>query len=269
MSLDHVHLVDITAARIADTSAAPAVIAPLVEAAKHGGDLVNAVTTIVRALGFDNFAYGMSTVFRPGDDSIVHTFTTAPQKWALMYHEQAYIEVDPRIEHAVGTTLPYIWEQSTERGRSARIDEFLDNAARYGDICSGVSFLLPDSNRASVILCLNSSQTHVTSERRQMLVENFGAMFAFGYYFHELFMRNVIDAGLPSLLEGAPLTARERECLTHAANGLTTEEIAERLKIKPRTAQFHFDSIRTKLAVATRHEAIARAVHQRLIDISP
>jgi len=267
LSLDNVHPVDITAARIADTSAAPAVIAPLVEAAKHGGDLVSAVTTIVRSLGFDNFMYGFSTVFRPGQDSIIHTFTTAPQKWSLMYHERAYIEVDPRIEHAVGTTLPHIWDQAKERGKSARLDEFLENAARYGDICSGVSFLLPDSNRASVILCLNSSQTPVGDERRQMLVENFGAMFAFGYYFHELFMRNVIDAGLPSLLEGAPLTVRERECLALAANGLNTEEIAERLGIKPRTAQFHFDSIRTKLAVATRSEAIARAVQQRLIKI--
>jgi len=49
---------------------------------------------------------------------------------------------------------------------------------------------------------------------------------------------------------------------------LTTEDIAERLGIKPRTAQFHFDSIRTKLAVATRHEAIALAVQKQMIKLS-
>ena len=267
MSHDRHPVIDINAARVADASTAPAVIAPLVEAARHGGDLVSAVTSIVRSLGFDNFMYGMTTVFRPDQDSLVYSFTTAPQEWSRLYWERAYIEVDPRIEHAVSTTLPYIWDQSAERGRSARLDEFLDNAAKYGGICSGVSFLLPDSNRASVILSLNSSQASISDQRRRMLVESFGDMFAFGYYFHELFMRNVIDAGLPSMLEGAPLTARERECLTMAATGLTTEDIAERLKIKPRTAQFHFDSIRTKLAVATRSEAIARAVQQRLIRI--
>jgi DNA-binding CsgD family transcriptional regulator len=118
------------------------------------------------------------------------------------------------------------------------------------------------------MLALNSSLPNVDEQRRQALFANFGAMLTFGRYFHELFMRKVVDAGMPSPLEGVPLSSREKECLTLAANGLTTEDIADRLGIKPRTAQFHFDSIRTKLAVANRSEAIARAVNQRLIKIS-
>jgi LuxR family transcriptional activator of conjugal transfer of Ti plasmids len=262
------HELDIRAVQVGESPSAPAVIAPLVEAATHGGDLVSAVTTIVRSLGFDTFMYGLTTVFRPGHDSFVYFFTTAPQGWVKLYDQAAYIEIDPRLEAATTCTLPYIWDQSTECGKSARVDRFIHDAASYG-ISSGVSFLLPDSNRASVILCLNSSRPVVDEQRRAMLVASFGTMLTFGYYFHELFMRKVVDAGMPSALEGAPLTARERECLTLAATGLTTEDIAERLGIKPRTAQFHFDAIRTKLAVATRHEAIARAVHQRLIKVSP
>ena len=72
----------------------------------------------------------------------------------------------------------------------------------------------------------------------------------------------------PLRIAGAPLSLRERQCLTLTARGLTTEEIAERLGIKAQTAQFHFDSIRTKLAVATRQEAVARAMHERQIDVS-
>ncbi|HTS21367.1 MAG TPA: LuxR C-terminal-related transcriptional regulator, partial [Casimicrobiaceae bacterium] len=120
----------------------------------------------------------------------------------------------------------------------------------------------------SVMLALNSSIPIVDGQRRQTQIANFGTMLTFGRYFHELFMRKVVDAGVPSPLEGAPLSPREKECLTLAANGLTTEDIAQRLGIKPRTAQFHFDSIRTKLAVATRNEAIARAVNQRLIRVT-
>jgi len=194
-------------------------------------------------------------------------FTNAAPQWIRHYDQEAYIEVDPRIDHAAACTLPHIWDQSTERGKSERVDAFLRDAANYG-IRSGVSFLLPDTQRASVIMCLNSELPIIDDRRRAMLMNNFGAMLTFGYYFHELFMRRVVDAGTPSHLEGAPLTARERECLTMAANGLTTEDIAERLGIKPRTAQFHFDSIRTKLAVATRHEAIARAVQRQIIKLS-
>ena len=258
---------DIRTVRVGGNLSTPAVIAPLVEAAAHGRDLVSAVTTIVRSLGFDTFMYGLTTVYRPGHDSFAYSFTTVPPEWVLHYDQLAYIEIDPRIEAAMASSLPYIWDQSTERGKSGPVDRFIDDAASHG-ICSGVSFLLPDHNRASVILCLNSSLPVVDAKRRTMLVSNFGQMLTFGYYFHELFMRKVVDAGLPSRLEGAPLTPRERECLTFAASGLTTEDIAERLGIKPRTAQFHFDAIRTKLAVATRHEAIARAVRQGLIKVN-
>jgi DNA-binding CsgD family transcriptional regulator len=269
VGLEHLHQLEITRAHLADNVAVPSIIAPLVDAAARCGDLVGAVTTITRSMGFDTFTYGMSTVFRrPEQDSIVYSFTTAPQAWVRLYHESAHIEIDPRIEAAVNSTLPYIWDQASERGKGARVDQFLDDAARYG-LCSGVSFLLPDSNGASVIACLNSSRRILDEPSRALLVQNFGAMFTFGYYFHELFMRSVVAAGKPSAIQGAPLTARERECLTLAANGLTTEDVAERLGIKPRTAQFHFDSIRTKLAVETRHEAIARAVQRGLIALNP
>jgi len=261
------HELDLRFARVTEDPAAPAVIAPLLHAAASGGDLVSAVTATVKSLGFDTFMYGLSTVYRPGHDSFLHFFTTAPKEWVRRYDEAAYIEIDPRVEAAMASTLPYIWDQSTERHKSTNVDKFLDDAASH-DIRSGVSFLLPDSNRASVILCLNSSLPTINTKRRAELIANFGTMLTFGYYFHELFMRKVVEAGVPSVLEGAPLTARERECLTLAAKGLTTDDIAGRLGIKPRTAQFHFDSIRTKLAVANRHEAIARAVNHRLISVA-
>jgi LuxR family transcriptional activator of conjugal transfer of Ti plasmids len=259
---------DIKAARVGEGFAVPAIIAPLVDAATHGRDLAPAVDRIVQSLGFNTFMYGLTTVYRPGHDSLAYVFTTASQKWVRRYDQCAYIEVDPRIQAAIASSLPYIWDQSTERGKSPRVDMFIDDAARHG-ICSGISFLLPDADRASVILSFNSSLKVVDDQRRAMLLANFGTMLTFGYYFHEFFMRKVVNAGIPSRLEGSPLTNRERECLTLAAAGLTTEEIAERLGIKRVTTQFHFDAIRTKLAAATRHEAIARAVHQGLIAVTP
>lgn len=261
------HELNLESVHVAAPPASPAVIWPLMDAATRGGDLIGAVKEIVTALGFDTLMYGLSTEIRPGHDSYIYFFTTASPQWVRRYQQEAYIEVDPRVEAALTSTLPYVWDQLTERGKSGRLDSFIDDAASHG-ICSGVSFILPDSRRASVMLALNSSISRLNEERRQLLVGNFGTMLTFGRYFHELFMRKVVDAGMPSVLEGVPLSPRERECLTLAAQGLTTEDISQRLGIKPRTAQFHFDSIRTKLAVATRNEAIARAVNQRLIKVA-
>jgi DNA-binding CsgD family transcriptional regulator len=260
------HQIDSRSVRVAGSRATPVLLAPLKDAAEQGRDLAPVVGTIVASLGFDSFMYGLSTEVRPGQDSLVFFFTNAPLGWIKCYNEKAYIEIDPRIEEGAACTLPYLWDQSTAKGKSERIDAFLQDAAGFG-IRSGVSFILPDTRHSSVIMCLNCGVAVIDEERRAELTSNFGTMLTFGYYFHELFMRQVVDAGMPSRLEGAPLTGRERECLRMAANGLTTEDVAQRLGIKARTAQFHFDSIRTKLAVATRHEAIARAVQKHLIDL--
>ena len=261
------HWLKLEGVRLEDKSAPPAIIAPLVDAVATNADLTPAVNSIVKSLGFDTFMYGLSTAHVPGQDSVIYTFTTVPREWAVRWNQAAYVEVDPRIQFGIDSTLPFFWDQLSERGKSPRLDQFLDEACSFG-LCSGVSFLLPDRDLASVIMCFNSSQPIIDGARRTLIANNLGSMFTFGYYFHELFMRQIVRAGTPSRFEGAPLSKRERECLTHAANGLTTEEIAERLGIKPRTVQFHFDAIRTKLAVATRQEAVARAIRDQLIGVS-
>ncbi len=77
---------------------------------------------------------------------------------------------------------------------------------------------------------------------------------------HELFCTGVVERGVPPAARGAPLSPRQRECLVLAARGLTTEDIAVELGITQRTAQFHFDCIRSKLGAANRQEAIAKAI---------
>ena len=259
------HWLSLDGVRVEDKGAAPAIIAPLIDAVARNVELTPVVTSIVKSLGFATFMYGLSTVRRPGQDSMMYTFTTVPREWGMRWDQAAYVEVDPRIQSGFENTLPFFWDQLSERGKSHRLDQFLDDACRYG-LCSGISFILPDRDQASVIMCFSSAQPIIDHARRALIDSNLGAMLTFGYYFHELFMKQIVHAGMPSRFEGAPLSRRERECLTYAANGLTTEDIALRLGIKPRTAQFHFDAIRTKLAVATRQEAVAHAIQKHLID---
>jgi LuxR family transcriptional regulator len=90
----------------------------------------------------------------------------------------------------------------------------------------------------------------------------------FGHYFHEIFMRSVIEVGVAPRMAGAPLSKRERECLALAANGLTTYDIALKLEIRARTVQFHFDSIRSKLGAANRQEAVAIGVQGGIVRLT-
>ncbi|MDA0180571.1 LuxR C-terminal-related transcriptional regulator [Solirubrobacter phytolaccae] len=63
-----------------------------------------------------------------------------------------------------------------------------------------------------------------------------------------------------------PLTAREREMLQLAANGLSGPQIAAHLVLSPGTVKTHFQNIYKKWGVSDRAGAVARALRQGLID---
>lgn len=66
--------------------------------------------------------------------------------------------------------------------------------------------------------------------------------------------------------EGPHLTPREKEVLVLVARGLTTARIAERLGLSYPTVRTHLEHIREKLSVATRAQAVARALALKLIE---
>jgi len=66
-------------------------------------------------------------------------------------------------------------------------------------------------------------------------------------------------------LKLSPLTARELEVLTLAAEGLTAREMAERLGVSERTITTHLGRIYGKLGVGSRLAAVRLAVRSGLV----
>jgi DNA-binding NarL/FixJ family response regulator len=63
-----------------------------------------------------------------------------------------------------------------------------------------------------------------------------------------------------------PLTPRELEVLTLAAQGLTGPEIAERLLLSAATIKTHLENLYAKMGVSSRVAAVAYALREGLID---
>ncbi len=63
---------------------------------------------------------------------------------------------------------------------------------------------------------------------------------------------------------GFDLTERESEVLTLMVEGLTNTQIAARLTVSPSTVKSHVSNILSKLGVASRSEAVALAVRNKL-----
>ena len=116
------------------------------------------------------------------------------------------------------------------------------------------------------MIVFNSRFPMIDSARVAKIQRNLPDLLSFGHYFHEWFMKSVVDRGFPSRLKGAPLTSRERGVLGMVARGLTSEDIAYKLSISERTVHFHINAVRTKLGAANRQEAVAIGMHLGLVS---
>lgn len=65
------------------------------------------------------------------------------------------------------------------------------------------------------------------------------------------------------------LSERESECLFFVLRGKVTKEIAQILKISPRTVEAYFDNIKTKLMCANKSQVIEKAIALGYMHIVP
>ena len=255
----------LTPVRVDRSKYLPPLLLELIEAAETGGDLVPAVLAVVRKLGFDGFMYATASYhLRPNNDERIYVFTTLAPEWVARYDQQAYVECDPRVLYSFESALPLVWDQVSERGKNPKTDAFLLDAAAHG-VGSGVAFPVYAGVPARTLVALNFSAPIIDEARRAHLAANLGDIVLFGQYFHELFVKGVIEKGIAPQFEGAPLSARERQCLQMAAHGMTGAEIGFKLGISERTVTFHFANIISKLGVLNRNEAIAKSMAQGVI----
>ena len=125
--------------------------------------------------------------------------------------------------------------------------------------------MMPSIMRIAV--ALNSAIPIIDDLRGAEIARQLGDIVLLGTYFHEIFCKGVVARNVPPASRGASLSPRQCECLGFAAHGLTTEDIALKLGISVRTAQFHFDGIRSKLGAANRQEAVAIAIGRGIIKV--
>jgi DNA-binding CsgD family transcriptional regulator len=243
-------------------------IARLSAAALRREPLQPVMEAIVHELGFDSFMYGMSADPNPTRrDTRTYVWSTLPREWVALYGERGYIEVDPRVTETYNRNLPFVWD-AAEYECDPLCRDFLRDSARFG-VCSGVAISFRDPDHGRMLVAVNSHVTPVDEARRQRIAGRLGDFVLLAMAFHDCFMAHLVDYKPSLMVRVAPLSPRQAQCLEMAATGLTSEDIAIKLGIKARTANFHFGKIVTKLGVLNRKEAIAMGIARGLIRPNP
>ncbi len=217
-------------------------------------------TQITQELGFDHFIFGarLPTSFVKPYLSIVSGF---PDEWWDRYKSQNYIRIDPTVAHCASKTTPLPWTALAPLEKENRqISQFMIEARDF-KLRSGASFPVHSPQGETGMLSLVSDETAEKAQARINKILPYAHLLT--VYIHEA-VRKVLDVReiRPQTVH---LTEREQECLLWAAEGKTSWEISQILKISERTVIFHLQNATAKLGVNNRQQAIARAVSMGLI----
>ena len=78
--------------------------------------------------------------------------------------------------------------------------------------------------------------------------------------------QNFIDTGFVNRMADLPITNREKEVLTHLAQGKSNKDISKTMVLSPSTIRNHISNIYTKLKISNRAQATKIAIFAGLLD---
>jgi LuxR family transcriptional activator of conjugal transfer of Ti plasmids len=215
--------------------------------------LKTAADRFAARLGYRWFAYlGFS-------DPALKVLSSYPVSWARQYIEQRYEGIDPVVGLARSSQRSFQWDRRTLRLPSTSQQRFFAEAAKFG-IHSGATVPIRGGFGRFAAFTLAGNRDASLEVRSTEVMDTLQLA---GLYYHAHVYAK-LQLGLTRLAD-APLTQRERQCLSWAARGKKMPETAKILGITTRTVVFHLENARSKLGASTVAQAVAEATHRGLV----
>lgn len=177
-------------------------------------------------------------------------FGRASPDWYARYTSEQLFFDDPTIGTVFARARPFSWSDVSAEPLAPRRRRVFEDAARAG-LHGG--FIVPVTGPyGDVVSILMTSDSATESDARARAVLT--ALATVYATIGNSFLEASHDEPTAS-----PLTRRECECLSWAAQGKTDWEIGRVVGIAPRTVGLHLDNARAKIGAATRAQAVIEA----------
>jgi DNA-binding CsgD family transcriptional regulator len=217
------------------------------------------VRRVTRHLGFEHFLYGVRYV-PPEGDACQFILSGYPTEWMKRYQAEGYADIDPIIAHAYRNSTPLLWRENTFDNPERQ--QFMEVARSYG-LGSGLS--VPIGSLANETALVSIANPEINADALAHSVQLAGTLFVMSSYMHEA-VRRLVFATTPESSDPPVLTPREQECMRWWAAGKTAVQISDIMNISLPGVHFHMQNLRRKLGVRNKHQAIARAILQGIVN---
>jgi DNA-binding CsgD family transcriptional regulator len=174
-----------------------------------------------------------------------------PEGWVARYSEQAYHRIDPVFEALARRATPFSADDPAfQAGLSEPQARMMQEVYACG-LTGGLTIPIRSPGAIPALCALFEGENDVPGE-------HYFLAHAMAVYAHEA-ARRVL--GAPRAPTAGVLSERERQCLTLAARGKSDWAMGELLGLSEGAAHKIVERAKRKLGVATRVQAVVRALH--------
>jgi DNA-binding CsgD family transcriptional regulator len=211
-------------------------------------EIFGVIERAARLLGFEHCAYGVRTP-APFSNPRFVLLSNYDAAWRERYLSANYLASDPTVRHGMRSLVPVVW--SNELFHST--PQMWDEARSFGLRVGWAQSCFDGSGHVGMLSLARAHDALTPAELNA----------------HEAYLRclaNVAHMAIADALredrgDATPvLTAREAEVARWMADGKTSGEVGDILRVSEHTANFHLRNVIMKLQAANRTAAVARAI---------
>lgn len=234
---------------------------------QHQTDVASAALLLAQcaeALGWNLAAFHtdihQATLPRASDGEFIGTSMGWQAKTVNEWVKLGLARACPIGLHCADAAEPFLWDCEVDcgawQGRALPPEQRAVLNLYNNDVCGGLTVPVRRAGKTGYVSwCIRE---------RGRLRSRYQATLSSVHLISHTFMRQ-IDCLIAAHEQRGPLTRRELECLTWAARGKTTSEIAEQLHRSAETVEFHLSNAMVKLAARNRAHAVAIACMRDII----
>ncbi|WP_158266684.1 helix-turn-helix transcriptional regulator [Alsobacter soli] len=213
------------------------------------------LASFINQRNLNHYAYWLRLV--PGEiDCGIVLFTSNPQAWLNDFCSQKHT-CDPLLSVCQQTIMPINWDDLASSDRKSK--SALKVWELHGVGPRGLTVPIRGAVGDFALFSVASDEDAATWTNRLSQLTAEVVLFAFEIH------ASVMEAWVRNEGAARPLSPRERQVLTLAAQGLPHKAVAFALAISERAVKLYLDSARAKLGAHNTAHAVAYAVSRRLI----